>query len=191
MPDGSDLEEKLPVKNTESKPIRDVLAVLAAVSFFGGSIYFSKTLPCEFNQAFFTACRYLWLPAAAAGVAAGVYLHRALRRDHGVEEAWAGPFLGFAVFALILLGSAGYVGFVNAHTGDRTPFAIEGTVAGRFRTGKNKSTHVLVIRSGQLDRKLKLVVRAETFRKTRKGDAYRTTMIRGGLGILYQETLDY
>lgn len=67
---------------------------------------------------------------------------------------------------------------------------IEGKVTGRFRTGKNKSTHVLVIRSGQMERKLKLKVRDATYRGTRKGDVYRTTMIRGGLGILYQEKLD-
>ena len=177
----------------ESSPptkFRDIIAVVVAVLFFGGSIYFAKTLPCEFNQAFFAACRHLWLPTAVAGVASGLYLKRALARDHGVRGPWAGPFLGFAVFALILLGSAGYVGMINAHTGDGTPLAIEGEVTGRFRTGKNKSTHVLVVRSGELGRKIRIRVLGETYRNTRKGDIYRTAMIRGGLGILYQKKFE-
>lgn len=97
------------------------------------------------------------------------------------------------IFAVILLlGSGGYVSLANTLIGEQVAEVVEGRIIEKSLIGKSRGRRGSPI----LDIETRRVVLLDTIRipVTRReydelnvGDFYSRTMIRGGLGILYEK----
>ena len=162
----------------------DYLRVGGFIAYLGLSVFLVTTYKSEFNQEYYWAFKYLWLPALLVGGYIGLKISR---KEFGQAISGQGIFLALAFSAVLLLGSAGYVSLVNVQFGPREPVMMGGPVLSKCTTGRGGHTYVVTVDAESVGRPMRIKVGQSVYQSVQVGDRYLTKMYQGALGIYYRK----
>ncbi len=137
-----------------------------------------------FNATYRWAFQHLALPIV---VAVGVYTYRYREALISANNGSRARVYGFAVafIPLLVVGSGGYVGMVNALCGQRASVLHEGRISRKFETSGRFHSWELEIDDEATHAPLTLSVSPQTYAARNVGDRYARSMHDGCLGIPY------